>query len=44
LAREVVAWGDTASALSQENLDRARAMTDRWARDTHDHAHHHHGH
>lgn len=44
LAREAVAWGDTAAALSHENLDRARAMTDRWARDTHDHAHHDHGH
>lgn len=43
LAREVVAWGETAAALSQENLDRARALTDRWARDTHDHAHHAHG-
>jgi zinc/manganese transport system ATP-binding protein len=31
LAREVVAWGPTEEALSGANLDRARAMTDRWA-------------
>jgi zinc/manganese transport system ATP-binding protein len=42
LAREVVAWGATAEALSQENLERARAMTDRWARDPCSHDHHHH--
>jgi zinc/manganese transport system ATP-binding protein len=33
LARELVAWGPTAEALSDENLERARRMTDRWARD-----------
>jgi zinc/manganese transport system ATP-binding protein len=41
LAREVVAWGAAAEALSQENIERAGAMTDRWARDpcSHPHAH-----
>jgi zinc/manganese transport system ATP-binding protein len=49
LARELVAWGPTAEALSEANLERARAMTDRWARDEHgpprpqhDHAGHAH--
>jgi len=41
LAREVVAWGPTNEALSDENLERARAMTDRWARDSHVEAHAH---
>lgn len=44
LARELVAWGPTAEALSDANIERARRMTDRWARDevpthTHEHAH-----
>jgi zinc/manganese transport system ATP-binding protein len=39
LAREVVAWGPTGEALSDENIERARAMTDRWARDHEHHAH-----
>lgn len=30
LARKVVAWGDTASALSPENLLKARAMSEAW--------------
>ncbi|APW48231.1 zinc ABC transporter ATP-binding protein AztA [Rhodoferax antarcticus] len=30
LARELVAWGDTASALSQPNLRRARALSEAW--------------
>ncbi len=30
LARELVAWGDTQSALSSENLLRARAMSENW--------------
>jgi zinc/manganese transport system ATP-binding protein len=49
LARELVAWGPTAEALSEANLERAKAMTDRWARDGaeaprrhHDHAGHAH--
>jgi zinc/manganese transport system ATP-binding protein len=33
LAREAVAWGPTEEALCDENIERARAMTDRWARD-----------
>jgi len=37
LAREVVAWGSTETALSAENLERARQMTDRWARQSHEH-------
>lgn len=41
LAREIVGWGPTAEVLSAENLDRARAMTDRWARGE---RHHHHDH
>jgi zinc/manganese transport system ATP-binding protein len=32
LARELVAWGPTAEALSESNLDKAKAMTDRWVR------------
>jgi zinc/manganese transport system ATP-binding protein len=42
LAREIVGWGQTGEVLSAENLDRARAMTDRWARG--EHGHHHHDH
>ncbi len=42
IAREVVAWGPTGGALSPENLERARAMTDRWARDPAHAAHDHH--
>ncbi len=49
LARELVAWGPTDEALSDANLERAKAMTDRWARDAnrtperrHDHAGHAH--
>ena len=30
LARELIAWGDTASALSAENLLRARSMSENW--------------
>jgi zinc/manganese transport system ATP-binding protein len=37
LARELVAWGPTAEALSDANIERARAMTDRWARDDRNH-------
>jgi zinc/manganese transport system ATP-binding protein len=48
LARELVAWGPTTEALSDANIERARAMTDRWARDEngvhHDHHHDHAGH
>ncbi len=43
LAREVVAWGPTEEALSPENAERARAMTDRWASDPCSHAHNHAG-
>ena len=43
LAREVVGWGETAETLSPENLERARAMTDRWARDPCSHPHNHVG-
>jgi zinc/manganese transport system ATP-binding protein len=43
LARELVAWGPTEEALSDENIERARAMTDRWARDMHA-GHHAHAH
>jgi zinc/manganese transport system ATP-binding protein len=32
IARELVAWGPTAEALSDDNIERARRMTDRWAR------------
>lgn len=42
LARELVAWGPTAEALSAGNIERARVMTDRWARDEHANAHDHH--
>ncbi len=49
IARELVAWGPTQEALSDANLERAKAMTDRWARDAkrpperhHDHAGHAH--
>ena len=41
LAREIVAWGPTTEVLTKENLDRARAMTDRWARGERHHHHHH---
>jgi zinc/manganese transport system ATP-binding protein len=41
LAREVVAWGPTEETLSDANVERARAMTDRWASEP---AHHHHHH
>ena len=30
LARELVAWGDTATAMSDENLRRARTMSEAW--------------
>jgi zinc/manganese transport system ATP-binding protein len=30
IARELVAWGDTATAMSAENLLRARAMSENW--------------
>lgn len=45
LAREVVAWGPSAEALAPENMERARAMTDRWASDpcSHPHTHSHAG-
>ena len=39
LARDVVAWGPTADVLTQENLERAAAMTKRWALEAHHHAH-----
>jgi zinc/manganese transport system ATP-binding protein len=49
LARERVAWGPTAEALSDPNLATAKSMTDRWARDGemkepphHDHTGHAH--
>jgi zinc/manganese transport system ATP-binding protein len=46
LARDLVAWGPTEDALSDANIDRARALTDRWARDengtNHHHDHHNH--
>lgn len=41
LAREVVAWGPTAMALSSENLEQARQMTNRWARQAPEHKHAH---
>lgn len=53
IAREVVAWGATASALEPAHLEQARAMTDRWAHNVagagksgppvhnHDHTHSH---
>ncbi|MDZ4869530.1 MAG: ABC transporter ATP-binding protein [Alphaproteobacteria bacterium] len=45
IARELVAWGPTTEALSDENIERARAMTDRWAREQNGHEHHdHHDH
>ncbi|MBL8782018.1 MAG: metal ABC transporter ATP-binding protein [Alphaproteobacteria bacterium] len=45
IARELVAWGPTSEALSDENIERARAMTDRWAREQNGtHEHHHHDH
>lgn len=47
IARDVVAWGPTEEALSDANIERARAMTDRWARDengAHHHSHDHAGH
>ncbi len=42
IAREVVAWAPTGDALSLENLDRARTMTDRWAREPAPARHLHH--
>jgi zinc/manganese transport system ATP-binding protein len=45
IARELVAWGPTAEALSDANIERARRMTDRWARDeeaTNNHRRHEH--
>lgn len=42
LARDLVAWGPTEEALSDENIERARQMTDRWARDENGANHHHH--
>ena len=42
IAREVVAWAPTGDALSPENLDRARTMTDRWAREPEPAGHLHH--
>jgi zinc/manganese transport system ATP-binding protein len=39
LARDVIAWGPTAEVLTQENLQRAGAMTKRWAIEAHHHAH-----
>lgn len=47
IARELVAWGPTQEALSEANIERARAMTDRWAREengAHRHRHDHAGH
>lgn len=41
IAREVVAWAPTGDALSPENLERARTMTDRWAREPAPARHHH---
>jgi zinc/manganese transport system ATP-binding protein len=41
LAREVVAWGPAADALSPDNIERARMLTDRWARDPCSHPHDH---
>lgn len=45
IAREVVSWGNTAEALDATHIERARAMTDRWARDPapRHHDHHHEG-
>ncbi|KPC53540.1 Iron(3+)-hydroxamate import ATP-binding protein FhuC [Amantichitinum ursilacus] len=33
LAHEVIAWGDTASTLSEDNLQRAQQMTEYWQND-----------
>ncbi|MEO8757542.1 MAG: zinc ABC transporter ATP-binding protein AztA [Devosia sp.] len=48
LAREPIGWGDTASVLTAENLQRARAMPEAWDEHApwhdataHDHAHDH---
>jgi zinc/manganese transport system ATP-binding protein len=30
IARDLIAWGDTASVMSAENLARARAMSEHW--------------
>ena len=30
LARELVAWGDTAQVLTEPNLQRARALAEAW--------------
>jgi zinc/manganese transport system ATP-binding protein len=46
MAREPVAWGDTAEALAPENLLKARRMTEAWDEHAPWHdgsAHHHHG-
>jgi zinc/manganese transport system ATP-binding protein len=39
LARDVIAWGPTADVLTPGNLQRAGAMTKRWAIDAHPHTH-----
>jgi zinc/manganese transport system ATP-binding protein len=43
VARELVSWGPTATALEPQHLEQARRMTDRWAQrpSTHDHHHDH---
>ncbi len=44
IAREIVSWADTAEALDDAHIERARSMTDRWAREPAPHHHdHHHG-
>ncbi|MGV8853818.1 MAG: zinc ABC transporter ATP-binding protein AztA [Devosia sp.] len=48
LAREPIAWGETAQALTTDNLRRARQMVEAWDDQApwheqgHDHYHHHH--
>ena len=44
IAREIVSWDATGTALLPEHIDRARTMTDRWAREPAQTAHHHHSH
>jgi zinc/manganese transport system ATP-binding protein len=39
LARDVIAWGPTGEVLTPDNLQRASAMTKRWAIEAHRHAH-----
>lgn len=39
LARDVIAWGQTGDVLTSENLQRASAMTKRWAIEARHHAH-----